>query len=220
MYRLREAVAHKLGVCPRCMRMSLVGTVLFWCIALLVAVAGGSSLVLYPVTLVAAAFSLLLIAHCVVFLFRAVRSLREPIASTIATNAGDNDEPVDRSQFLLSVGKMALIGLGASLFGTSVAWGQTSRGGIATATFPCNCGPGQTEDPCECPCCEVVDGILYCCNKRGKLLFSDAPSENSSGPCTCPCCKVVHGYLVCCGKDGVIRFSAAGRGPDPGPIPQ
>jgi hypothetical protein len=73
--RIRALIRAKLGVCPRCMRASALGSVLSWALVAGLGAFTATPWLLLPALIVAIAFSALIAAHLVAYMIRTGRAL-------------------------------------------------------------------------------------------------------------------------------------------------
>ncbi len=145
--RWRERITGKLGACPRCMRASLLLTLVAWAAFALVQAVGPEPLPMVVTSVLAATSTLLLVAHIGAFFVRAARASR---SGGFVVYAGPlEDHFKSRRRFL--VGATALLGglLLAPLFrlfGSEV---------VAQQSPPCNCTAPAPQPPApkNCPSC-------------------------------------------------------------------
>jgi hypothetical protein len=98
----RALVARKLGVCPFCMRASLLGTVAGWSAYTLVRFARAGRLLPALLLVAACCFTLLLLAHLVAYMVRVAIRLRS-YDRLARTGLVDGAAPLGRRRFLALV---------------------------------------------------------------------------------------------------------------------
>lgn len=138
--RLVAQVERKLGRCPLCFRLSLVGAILGWVFLVLLGQLDPSRAVLATALLWPASFTMLWVAHVVVFGARTIRHANDHVLGT------DPGQALTRRDTV-------------RLFGAAIRYAVLiSAAGVLTAASDCEPTP-TTDDrrnpappPIQCPC--------------------------------------------------------------------
>lgn len=113
--RLRTLISTKLGVCPKCIRSSIVGSIISWVGFAVLSFISPPPILLNLVIGVAIAFTILMVSHLVAFTIRMRRKLNS-VDLSCCTDTASKDSTVmnnlnlNRREFLQFSLKVALVG--------------------------------------------------------------------------------------------------------------
>jgi hypothetical protein len=126
--RCRALVRAKMGRCPRCMRLSMLGSLISWSVCATLYLAWPNRVALAVTLTLSIAFTLLAATHLVTFMFRMAALMRAHVERPVS-NESPAGRRLSRRELTVTVCRAGLAFCLAAIFGSRSASGQLKCAG-------------------------------------------------------------------------------------------